>query len=605
MKVLRHVSITVLISSAIVSCSNQRPVSQQPSPQKKIESTKAGDVSAQQYVAMAKNSSPVAAISLLIKASNQFVKEQNFTQALWLAEQTYPLTNITTEQKQLSLIIVESLINLQQPELALDTITQIDIDNDISVEQLHTYYQFLATIQHKRGLDLVAVDANLRAFAIQKDEAQIANLWQQLNGLAQWQIEQLAQLKPPYIKGWQQLLNFSHRFGYEPQTFQRYLTQWQRQYPQHPARILIPELANTTFDNTHDLNNIAIILPLSGKQKGAGEAAQQGILASFNNSDDKKLFFIDANTLDFSTLSEQLAQLNADYVIGPLLKSNVDSYLGQSNIDTPTLLLNMPIHQQIKPQHIVFSMDPSDEAVQAATTLSRQHYIHPIVFSQNDKVSERIATTFAKQWQTITGEKPEVIVFNRDGKILTQLKESLEVEYSQQRIDNIDKRIRRKLKTQTRNRRDIDMIYLVGSPNETRLLKPYIDVNISPFANAIPIFASSRSHSDNADRSDSRDLTGLKFTEMPWLLNSKQQNKSLKALNKAIWPDRNDSLQRIFAMGYDSLALLNKFNALKQTPYIRHFGQTGVLKLNDKGILTRSLLWGSYQKDKAEEIAMD
>jgi len=292
-------------------------------------------------------------------------------------------------------------------------------------------------------------------------------------------------------------------------------------------------------------------------------------------------------------------------VIGPLLKSSVDAYIQQTEIWQPTLLLNLPIKQQIAPHHMVLSMDPKDEAIQAATTLSRQNFRHPIIYSQSDSVSQRITNTFASQWLKITGELPETIFFNGENGMQDQLKSSLGIKQSDIRIKEIDKRIRQKLKTEERNRRDVDMIYLVGSPNETRLLKPYIDVNISPFAKAVPIFASSRSHSDNADSSDSRDLTGLRFTEMPWLLKSKQQNTSLKALNEQIWPEKNDSLKRIFAMGYDSLSLIDKFQAFKHNPYIRHFGQTGIIQMNKDGILTRSLLWGSYQKDKVEEIAMD
>ena len=58
-------------------------------------------------------------------------------------------------------------------------------------------------------------------------------------------------------------------------------------------------------------------------------------------------------------------------------------------------------------------------------------------------------------------------------------------------------------------------------------------------------------------------------------------------------------------MGYDSLSLIKKFDMFKQYPYVRHYGQTGVLKLNQQGILTRSLLWGIYQQDKVEQIAME
>jgi len=100
-------------------------------------------------------------------------------------------------------------------------------------------------------------------------------------------------------------------------------------------------------------------------------------------------------------------------------------------------------------------------------------------------------------------------------------------------------------------------------------------------------------------------LNDLVFTEMPWLLTSKQQNVQLASLSRTLWPSRSDSLQRIFAMGFDSLNLVDKLPAMKQRPYVRHYGQTGILKLDRNNTLIRSLIWGVYQKDKVSEIAMD
>jgi hypothetical protein len=149
------------------------------------------------------------------------------------------------------------------------------------------------------------------------------------------------------------------------------------------------------------------------------------------------------------------------------------------------------------------------------------------------------------------------------------------------------------------------MIYLVANPEKTKLLKPYIDVNTSPFSSIIPVFASSLSHSVNDDKSDNRDLTGLVFTEIPWLLNSSQQNRPLVQQSQSLWPQRTDSLQRIFAMGYDSLFLVDKLAVMQQASYIRHYGQTGVLKLNEDNILTRSLIWGRYRNNQVKEVVMD
>lgn len=563
---------------------------------------------AQEYIALAKQASTTDSVDYLLKAIPLLIEQGDYKKALWLARQSKALTEHADEQYLLSIFISQSLYQLQQYQAALESLTKSQEYLPHQGRNTATYYHVLSDIQQARGLNLEALNARLHAlnFVPKTDYvSQASEVWQALNQLSQWEIDELKALNPPYFDGWKQLLNFAHRFGHQPNNLIRYLAQWQRQFSSHPANVLIGQLTQHQDIQDAPEQNIAVILPLSGQRRAAGEAAQQGILSAYGLGNNTTLHFIDANTTDFSTLAEQLSQLNIDKVIGPLLKPNVDAYIADPALHWPTLLLNLPTKGQLQVQHMVLSMNPEDEAIQAATTLSKHNYLSPIVFAQTDTISQRIADTFSKHWQLNTGRLPEVIHFEDASNVADKLKKTLELDLSEDRISEIDARIRQKLKTEARNRLDIDMIYIIASPMETRLLKPYIDVNISPFAHAIPVFASSRSHSDDSDRSDNRDLTGLTFTEMPWLLRSKQQNRALKELNSQIWPQRGDSLERIFAMGYDSVSLIKKFDMFKQYPYIRHYGQTGILKLDDDHILKRSLLWGSYQKDKVEEIAMD
>ena len=44
---------------------------------------------------------------------------------------------------------------------------------------------------------------------------------------------------------------------------------------------------------------------------------------------------------------------------------------------------------------------------------------------------------------------------------------------------------------------------------------------------------------------------------------------------------------------------------MQQAPYLQHWGQTGILKLDDNNVLTRSLLWGVYKNNKVVTIAME
>ena len=574
------------------------------------ESTSTSDkqITSGQLLLAAQTQSSSDALATLTQTSELLISEKRFNQALWLSQQVTQLTESNLHKYRLALVSAHSFLFMEKMELAFNQLAIADkYSTDNGITHQEQYYFLLAEVQHNRTLNISALNAKLHWFSLssQTTTDDIHQLWQSLSLLSTWQVSQLAELAPPYFKGWHQLLTYAHKFGSDLGRFERHLTQWQRDFSAHPAQAVIESLRATELELQQDNVNIAVILPLSGNQAAAGKVAQQGILAAYKNSSNKIINFIDADTLDWSMLNQQLTELDSNFVIGPLLKGNVDKYLAQTEIILPNLLLNTPAKSQRTGDQVILSMRPEDEAFQAATTLSRKNYKSPVVLSHRDNASKRIAQTFSQQWQLITGYTPEIVYFEKGKKMQDQLKATLDVDSSQDRIKDLEIRLKHNIKTIPRNRRDVDMFYLVGSPKQTTLLKPYIDVNTSPFAKVIPVYASSRSHSSKQDTSKHNDLINLVFTEMPWLLNSQQQNTQLANLSNTLWPSRSDSLQRIFAMGYDSLHLVDKLPAMKKRPYVRHYGQTGILKLNDKNTLIRSLLWGVYQKDKVSEIAMD
>lgn len=622
----------LLITFFLSGCSTQTPVAKSPEQtlSKKVDQMFV-EQTAEEKLALAKALNSLASTplrtaqinTLLVESSELFLQQQNFSKALWLANEatglidknpvyTYRLLLVKAQSLQ-ALNYHQSAYN--QLQLISELVVYINTDSPTTPLQLSfEYYHSLKIALEVKQQPVKALAAELMAFSLNGDSStqDVFSLWQKLESLNQWQLAQLVKSEPPFIEGWQQLLSYSHKYGAYNEQFPRYLRLWEQRFPTHPATLVVEQLITSTL-SVSEIENIAVLLPLTGGQQSAGLAAQQGILSAYKNDEIKKIHFIDTNKIDWSTLATQFSELNIDHVIGPLLKSNVETYLNLSEqqvaLQIPSLFLNLPTTKKLASYQIALSMRPEDEAIQAAATLSQQTYKHPIILSHQDRVSKRLAIAFSQQWQILTGNAVDIVYFNQGKKMQASLKEALDVNASQTRIKQLKSRLKNNIKAETRNRRDIDMIYLIGSAAQTRLIKPYIDVNTSPFATIIPIFASSRSHSNfdynTKNNGSNNDLQGLTFTQMPWLLSSKQQNKSLAKLSHKLWPKRTDSLSRIFAMGFDSYNLLNKAPLMQQAPYIRHFGQTGVLKLNNDNILTRSLIWGHYQNDKVMQIAMD
>ena len=633
---LKSLLLTITLVSIVTGCTTSNTTQKIEKKTIADQSNNVNRLTSSDYLNQAKLLPTSQSIPFLVLASEQLLFEGKLHQALWLADETClvitakfkqdinpifcsalnqdPTTNKIIDNNKLTLLYriilvkARALAQLGHFSLAKEQLIIIEsFDDDYAHAHPIPYYQLVKLIAADQSLTLEAIDAQLRIFSIESKvtDEDVLILWQSLSRLSSWQIKQLKIMNSPNFKGWYTLLSVGHRLGDQPQKFNKALDRWQQANNNHLANIIIPTMRKIPDTAISTISNIAVILPLSGNQEIAGLTAQQGILAAYQENTDRKLHFIDENNIEMASLNKTFTDNNIDFVIGPLLKDHVDDYLKQPELMVPTLLLNLPDRAELKPHQVALSMRREDEAMQAAANLSQKDYQYPLIIASKSNISRRIAESFSTQWQKIRGKVPEIIYFESGNKMQVDLKSSLEVTNSEQRINNIKKYFNQKVKSELRNRRDIDMIYLVANPAQTKLLKPYIDVNTSPFSSIIPVFASSLSHSINDDKSDNRDLTGLIFTEIPWLLFSEQQNQSLANLSNALWPQRTDSLERIFAMGYDSLLLANKISLMQQSSYIRHYGQTGILKLDNDNILTRSLIWGQYRKNKVKQVKMD
>jgi hypothetical protein len=301
---------------------------------------------------------------------------------------------------------------------------------------------------------------------------------------------------------------------------------------------------------------------------------------------------------DFTNTDNALSAIDSKAAIQSYLQQDEQTHL------ISTLLFNSPTMSSLPQSYSVLSMRPEDEAMQAASVLGAQNFKHPVILSQSNVLSKRIANAFAEQWRKTTGNTIAPVYYKNSAEMQTNIAAMLAVNKSKSRINQLNTKVSSSVISKPRNRRDVDMIYFVGSPQQARLIKPYIEVNTSEFARTIPIYASSRSHIYRAGSAISKDLKGLTFTQIPWLLKT-EQDASLAALHQQLWPTRSDGLLRLFAMGFDSFNLIEHIDLMRQAPYLQHWGQTGVLKLGKSNTLTRSLLWGTYKNNGIETVTFE
>ncbi|QBY04806.1 hypothetical protein E2K93_10600 [Thalassotalea sp. HSM 43] len=606
----------------------------------KIEQPKS-ELSADDLLSKAETAEIDKAIVYLLQAADKYIDQQQLGKSLHLSNQLSRLSLTQSQQNYNLLNSAEALFELGELDLAKQQLAEID-----SAAPTERQLYLNAQVHQQLGLSVEAISAYLTFYQNYPSSEinDIEGLYELIASLQPWQKSALKKQPVEGLNGWLAFDTALAQNGDNAVQLNKALSQWQSRYSEHPANQLLTKfsgLANE-LDKQPKVTSIAVLLPLSGREKSVGSTIQAGIIAAYDGQ--RELNFIDTNSAPMATLILQLQQQSPDVVIGPLLKRHVDSYLQIGNekpqpsfssisseaslnpspmspepsadvtentlktgLSYPwqTLLLNLPDQQQLQDNQFALSMLPEDEAEQAAFTLSKKGFNNAMVLSQNNAIGKRIAQSFANQWFQQTGTEITVVYYPPGKQMQNAVKSSMDVGLSDERIYLMRNRIKENVKSEARSRRDVDMIYLIASTDQARLVKPYIDVNISPFAEAIPVFASSRSHDKRANRNTRRDLSGLVFTDSPWLLPGMPENDALYSEAQQLWPNRSSQMERFYAMGIDSIQLLDKLSAMELIPSIVHNGETGDLKMNQSRVISRSLSWAKFRSSRVSPLAME
>ena len=473
------------------------------------------------------------------------------------------------------------------------------------------------------------------------------NTWKWINKLDLPDLEK-ARLSETTLQPWLQLAIIIKRFALEPELFNQQLINWQSRHLGHPLVTNLPqEIKKSLQQAPIQAKRIAVLLPLTGRLANQGLAIKEGILAAYledlpnakfalNNAPDydgsagktiqnktqqyREIRFFDSALKTTQQLNEMVADF--DVVLGPLVKERIMKLTAVLPTDKILLALNRVELQPKKPnsvqltqlvesdltapEHYYFALAPEDEAQQLALHIHQKQLVRPIIFAADNPTTQRMAEAFIAKWQeTPNAIQPDLTIFTDSKDMRIRVSQMLDVAQSKQRIKQIEVLSDVEVFGVERNRRDIDAIVLFANPEQAKLLNPIIEASLSPFARrSLSVFASSRSYSLDLNSNSLRDLRNLTFTDMPWMLpDHRWQNLASQTIQ--LWPEKQDTLLRLFAMGFDAYNLLPNLRRLKTLPQLVSHGLTGEINVDSQGVLYRRLLWAQVAQDRVKLLAMD
>ena len=604
---LKLVSLLIILSGLSACSTTEKPTKNSDSINTSANTLQNQATSADAIYKLALNRTGADKIQLLYSARDAAISEQSWPLLENICNELEQTPSVDKIQNRLYIAYAQKQQNKNDQALVILQ----SLDGQLKQPEHFAWHQYLtASIYASQNFPKRAAPYFFRASeTANKNNIEIpalqSALWDNLTKLSSYALERFNR-GSVIQQGWTNLALYHQVYANSGVELDQAINNWRRRYPGHPAVAILPEQDEALADLAPvNIERLAVLLPQSGANERLGDALKAGILAGLDKQTISDTVFIDEN-LATQVLSEQLSQFNPDFVIGPLLKANIDK-LAQAKtlIDTPTLHLNTFDGERLSLQHYFFALNPEHEVQQALEHFLAKGYQKPMLLAPNNANGQRLVDYFNIQWQRYSETKPQIGFYNDNKDMPNTITSLLEVDKSKQRIKTVKSLFKQEVESETRSRSDIDAIYILGDAIETRLIKPYLDVNVSTFAQRIPLYASSKSHSKQIDRTDKGDLEGLYFTELPWMLNATVKQHNLRNQYNTLWPENADISQRLFAMAYDAVSVLSDIRQLSVMPGNKFTGLSGKLSVNTSGHIERTLDWAQYTNRRIKAVQLE
>jgi outer membrane PBP1 activator LpoA protein len=360
------------------------------------------------------------------------------------------------------------------------------------------------------------------------------------------------------------------------------------------AQMMLNNLLAPFAQNPHLLTSnpvfagqkIALLLPSQGPHAAAAKTIRDGFLAAYyktlqqSSSNPKVQVYDTGQGNNVETAYRQALAENADFIVGPLTKAEVQAIAG-IKLDIPVLALNTIQGKELNDLNkksgklYQFGLMPEDEIATLIEQASKRGYKKAIIVAPANEWGQRITSTFQQIWSYKGGETVQVVSINAKDELTLQLENALQQTKSQS------------------SRKNADMIFLVGSPEFARQVTPLMNHYQN---HKLPIYATSSIYSGKPSPKQDQDLNGIHFCDMPWVINQSTELQENKSMFANIWPSSPNN-PRYFALGIDAYHLAAQL-AQNRSNFRTTEGMTGLLHKEGQRI-QRQLISAKFENGVA------
>jgi len=409
------------------------------------------------------------------------------------------------------------------------------------------------------------------------------------------------------LGGWMELVQISKAYQLDPEVLNRRVAEWRNSYPEHPVQEdILKGLLERSQQDILRPKRIAVLLPFDSRFGQAAEAVRDGIIAAYYarpQDSEQGIRFYDTGSDPETALAAYQRALadRSDFVIGPLNKEDIEQVVNKGELDVPLLALNYTREEDIPDELYQFGLSPEEEARQVAERTWLDGHVNSLALIPAGSWGERIYTAFQQRWEQLGGKVIEIQQYNSEQQDFSApIQDMLNINESKRRVRNLRSLLGQDIKFEPRRRKDVDFIFLAAYPRQARQIRPQLKFY---HAADVPVYATSHVFTGTLNQERDRDMDGLIFGDMPWVLAGSTTHRGLRPEIEQYISRSGNSLQRLYALGIDAYNIISALNTLKAYPYERYDGETGSLSLDPSQRIKRQLTWVKFRSGRP--IALD
>jgi uncharacterized protein len=340
---------------------------------------------------------------------------------------------------------------------------------------------------------------------------------------------------------------------------------------------------------------IALLLPEAGPLAAAGRSVRDGLLAAYYAEGrlrpELRMYDSGIDVAQALAAFDRASADGADLIVGPLGREEVAALFERGALRTPVLALNRGGAVPPPPGSVSFSLSPDEEAAAAAERFTRRGIGRVIVIGAGDEASQRSVEAFVQRFEQRGGD---VVARARlpdgdpnFGPVLSRAFGHLVAPTPPALLWSIEGEPPVP---------DFEGVFLALRPAQARLLIPQLKVI---GIEGLPMFAGSSIQGAESDPRLDRELDGIEFTTLPWLIDAAIGVPRREHL-AADLDSAQGAAARLFAFGIDAFRLSAYLHHLSSVRGAHIFGATGELSLDGFGNVLRVPAWARFRNGRAQ-----